>query len=42
MYPTKLLRELRLMRDQPIHRFYTLCVVAVALVAIPTLAFILK
>lgn len=42
MYPTKLLRELRLMRDQPDHRFYTACIVAVALVAIPTLAYLLK
>jgi hypothetical protein len=41
MYPANLLKELRLMKDQPNHRFYTACAVAVIVVVVPAAAFIL-
>lgn len=42
MYPSKLLQELRLMKDQPDHRFYSVCVVAVVVVVVPACAYVLK
>jgi hypothetical protein len=32
--PTSLVRELRLMRDQPNHRFYALCLLVVLMVVV--------
>lgn len=39
--PTPLVRELRLMQKQPNHRFYTLCLIAVAVLAVPVVLAVL-
>jgi hypothetical protein len=36
------IRELRLMKDQPNHRFYAACLVAVVVVVVPAFAFLLR